>query len=420
MRLAKLLPAAALLAAAACSSKKPAQTSNADVTWDTLPSSHAPHATYASLPVIPLTTTTDLKLGGVGATGPVAFGDVRDIDADSTGRILVLDGQANELRAFDAKGAPAGIVMKHGQGPGEIQGANGFQVDASGAIWVNDHARGLVTRFKDGDFKTYPMPIAGFAYRWQGGVTNDGQVWDFWAHAADGPDPAPMSAQKNGPQDSAIRLFLKKLDPKTGVVDSVAIGTETRHGLAYVDPKKGSIGMQLPFTAKRLVAIDPAGAVWTAMSDADRVVKLSAKGDTLLVVDMPGAGPDVSPDERAKAIERLDTMVAQARKRGLATATDAPDWNALLPKRKPVLTSLTVDDRGHLWIERATLSRGSMFDVLTSDGQLLGTIDPDFSPAEGSPITIRGKGFYAVLKDSLDVATVIRAPVPFRPEQLDR
>src|SRR3954470_11026936 len=118
MRLARLLPAAALLVAPACSSKPARPTSNADVTWDTLPTSHAPHATYASLPVIPLTTTTDLKIGGVGASGPAAFADVRGVGADSAGRILVLDGQANELRAFDAKGAPTGVVMKHGQGPG--------------------------------------------------------------------------------------------------------------------------------------------------------------------------------------------------------------------------------------------------------------------------------------------------------------
>jgi len=32
---------------------------------------------------------------------------VRGIGVDSAGRILVLDAQANELRAFDAKGASA-------------------------------------------------------------------------------------------------------------------------------------------------------------------------------------------------------------------------------------------------------------------------------------------------------------------------
>src|SRR5690348_17226532 len=98
-RLARLLPAAALLGVAACSSKPAMTTSNADVKWYTIPSSHAPHAVYSSLPVIPLTTTADLKIGGPGATGPAAFADVRGVDADSTGRIYVLDGQASELRA---------------------------------------------------------------------------------------------------------------------------------------------------------------------------------------------------------------------------------------------------------------------------------------------------------------------------------
>src|SRR6185503_16678598 len=100
--------AAALLVAAACDATPKNNAASNDVTWDTLPSG-AVHAVYSSFPVFPLTTTSDLRIGGAGAQGLAAFGDVRGIDADEAGKILVLDGQAMELRAFDANGAPAGV-----------------------------------------------------------------------------------------------------------------------------------------------------------------------------------------------------------------------------------------------------------------------------------------------------------------------
>jgi len=190
-------------------------------------------------------------------------------------------------------------------------------------------------------------------------------------------------------------LFLKSLDMTAGTIDSVALGNQSNTAFV-VKAGRGFGFMGIPFTPHPLIAIDPGGAIWTAVSDVDRVVKLSPKGDTLLVVDMPGGGPDLAPDERAKEIDREDKAIRQMT-RGVADA-DMPDWDKLVPKKKPVLMSLTVDDAGRLWIERATLSRGPMFDVLTSSGQLLGTVDPDFSPAENSPITIRGKSIYAVLK----------------------
>lgn len=402
---------AALVLAAACGSNSQPNAGANDVAWDTLPSG-AVHAVYSSFPVLPLTTTVDLRLGGTGAEGPGAFGDVRGIDVDAAGRILVLDGRAAELRAFDADGAPVGVIMQRGPGPSAMEDPSGIRVDTSGAIWVSDHGRGTVTRLKDGRSSTYPRPAAANDGVWEGGVTHDGRVWDFARHPLDGSDGSDRPGS-DGPRTRAARLFLKRLDPSTGGVDSAALATETEESVAYRgrDGVHGTV--RIPFKPRPLVAIDPAGAVWTATSDVDRLVKLSPAGDTLLVVELPGAGPDVPADERAKAIERLEGFLSETRGRG-AAGSDAPDWESIVPRQKPVLVNLSVDDRSRLWVQRRTLSRGPVFDVLDADGRLLGSIDPDFAPAEHFPIVVRGKSLYAVLIDSLDVATVVRAPVPLR------
>lgn len=362
-------------------------------------------AVYSSFPVLPLTTTADLRIGGPGAAGPAAFADVRGVDVDSAGRILVLDGGAAELRAFDAGGAASGVILGKGTGPSEIEDANGVRVDTSGAIWVSDHGR--VTRLQGGRSTTHSRPGAEHGRVWEGGVTHAGRIWDFTRHplgGADGP------SGRTGPRPTETRLFLKRLDPSTGAVDSVALATEIEESVVFRgrDGARGTI--RIPFKPRPLVALDPAGAVWIATSDVDRVVKLSPEGDTLLVVELPGAGPDASADERTRAIERL---AAEMRERG-AGGPDAPAWDSIVPRRKPVLVNLAVDDRSRLWVQRRTLSRGPVFDVLDADGRLLGSIDPDFEPAEYFPIVVRGKSLYAVLGDAPGAATVIRAPVPLR------
>jgi streptogramin lyase len=297
--------------------------------------------------------------------------------------------------------------MKKGEGPSEIEGANGFRVDTLGAIWVNDHGRGWkVTRLKDGQFTTYPMPALQYGFVWSGSVTHAGQIWDFGYQPLDGSSPMSPLNRPSGVLKTEFSVLLKSLDPASGAVDSVALGTRTAQSVAFP-----GVVVSIPLVAEPLFAIDPAGAVWTAMSDVDRLVKLSAEGDTLLIVELPGIGPEATSAERTAEIEKRTQALGQ---RGQTNGSASIDWESLVPKRKPVLVNLSVDDQSRLWVQRRTLSRGPVFDVIDANGQLLGSIDPDFEPAEYLPPVIRGKSFYAVVTDSLDVPTVIRAPVPLR------
>ena len=89
------------------------------------------------------------------------------------------------------------------------------------------------------------------------------------------------------------------------------------------------------------------------------------------------------------------------------------DWDALVPHRKPILIALSVDDRGRKWAQRRT-DTGPVFDVLAPTGEMLGTVDPAFEPWPFFPPVVRVTQMYALVSDSLDVPSVVRAPVPLR------
>jgi len=290
--------------------------------------------------------------------------------------------------------------------------ANGLRVDTLGVIWVNDPGRGRVIRLRAGEATSYPLATSGVGAVWEGGITHDGRAW-MVERQPDGTSvpPAEMPAGMTpGPQPLQTRLSLRSLDPATGATDSVALGIESTEVAIYP-----MVMTPVPLAGRPLSAFDPAGALWTASSDTYRVTKLSLTGDTLLIVELPGTGPDASSQERADEIAKVTALLAEARRRGGAAGrgSDATDWEAAVGKRKPVLLSLSVDDQSRLWVQRRTFSRGPVFDVIDATGQMVGTIDPDFEPSSTLPPVIRGRSIYAVV-DSAGAPTVIRAPVTFR------
>jgi hypothetical protein len=399
---------AVALAAAALSActQTEAPSVNVDVRRDTLPGG-AVRVAYSGLPTgEPLTMGIETRIGGMGAVGPSALGDVRGLDVDPGGAIMVLDAQASEIRAFDPQGSYLGTVARRGEGPGEIVRANGIRFDSTGALWINDHGRGSITRLgQDRAFATHPWIRAqrAFGYIWEGGITRDGRVWDVERHY-DEPPNSPGRAP--GPQEIESRLFFKSLDPATGALDSVALGNAVEHLAAY-PPRAFAV---VPFTPAALTALDPAGAIWfVATSGAYRLVKQSLSGDTMLVVEMTGEGPMVAAEERSAEITKLQQFLANAR----AAGSEQTDWEAVVPRRKPILVGLAVDDRSRLWVQRRT-DAGVVFDVFAPTGELLGTVEPGFEPWPFFAPVVRGSQMLALVTDSLDVPSVVRAAVPLR------
>lgn len=103
---------------------------------------------------------------GVEATqGPELFGTVEDIAIDGTGRLFVLDGQAQDIRVFERDGTFAGALGGLGDGPQELRGASAIVVGPNADIFVFGTGRHIKTfRHTDTGYLFHdhrPLPIAG-------------------------------------------------------------------------------------------------------------------------------------------------------------------------------------------------------------------------------------------------------------------
>ncbi|MDE2715386.1 MAG: 6-bladed beta-propeller [Chloroflexota bacterium] len=80
----------------------------------------------------------DLQFGSVDGSDPnLTFGAIR-VQAASDGTIYVLDQQAAEVRVFDSDGRYLRTIVRQGEGPGEIGGANGIFLSRDTLLWIND------------------------------------------------------------------------------------------------------------------------------------------------------------------------------------------------------------------------------------------------------------------------------------------
>ena len=70
----------------------------------------------------------------------LAFYEPADIALGPDGDLFVLDAGNHRIVRIDAQGAAVASFGKRGEGPGELQRANGLAIDATGRMYVSDAA----------------------------------------------------------------------------------------------------------------------------------------------------------------------------------------------------------------------------------------------------------------------------------------
>lgn len=384
----------------ACSGPEGAR---ATATRDTLPGG-VERVRYASLSTSPSPVEVDLRIGALEGDGPDVFGDVRSVEAGPDGTIYVLDYQASEVRAFDAEGRFLRVVAGEGEGPGEIREANGMVLADDGTLWVQDHAQwmmiGLSTR--GGEVDRVPMHVRSYGYVWSGTLDHRGRFWKPTTHSDDPPAPNPP---EEGLREGTYRSYLKWYDPATEAVDSVFLGEGRSR--SFVSETGGGYRFQgIPHTPGPVTAVDPDGGFWRASSEAYRIARLDARGDTVLVIEAAVDPLPVTAAERAEFVEG-------AAERDPSRRRIAEEIAGLMPDTKPVLASFTVDDEGLLWVGRVGADEASpVYDVFTREGRYRGSVRLAFDPPSFFPLRIRNGRIYTIVRDSLDVPYVVRAEVP--------
>jgi hypothetical protein len=340
------------------------------------------------------------------ADGPLeeAFGDVRGLERDSDGSILVLDYQPDEVRRFSPAGDYLETIARSGDGPGEIGDSNGLFIGADGMLWINDHDHWSVTGLRpDGSVTSVRMPTLSYGYLWEGKVTDDGWTWDTNTESLDGPR-GPSDQPEPGLVTYSFVVFLNgtNVDQSEAgaIMDSVEIG---RYTSSSVFLERGWAGV--PHAPRFLTAIDPAGFVWTAWGGEYRLTKTAIRGDTIAVVEMPASPAPVTAGQRQEAIDNLESFMERVGR------VIPLDYDEIIPAHHPVMDQLVIDDSGRLWVGRQGENGRSVYDVFSPNGEFLANATSDIPFLRYFIPVVRGTDFLTIVRDELDVQYVVRGEI---------
>lgn len=334
----------------------------------------------------------DLRLGSVSGEGPEAFGDVRGIAVDGRGRIYVLDAQAREIRAFGSDGTHIWSAGREGEGPGEFREPNGLTLGPEGRLWVADHGASRYAIWSTGGeaLETRRTTFPVYGYLWPGSFDGEGRLVDRSMRI--GADGAPYE-----------QYFLRRYRGADGAVDTLPFPSPPEGWTpGYFSFERGS--KPVPYAGRFLWRMDRRGHVWFGVSDRYRITKRALEGDTLRVLTGQIEPIPVSDEEREAAEEEV---LAFARRVGHGEAD-----LSRIPETKAPIHGLTFDDRGRLWVRLVPGEDGtSRFDLYGRDGRWQNSAVADFSFSEYRRALVRGDYLYAVVRDSLDVAHVVRGRI---------
>ena len=378
-------------------------------TRETLPNG-ATLVRYADLPAIdsvgPGITDVqiDLQFGSREGDDPnLTFGRVQGIQAASDGTVYVLDGQAEEVRAFTPDGEYLRTIVRRGEGPGETTGASGIILSGDTLLWTNDVRKGVVI-----GVDTHGEEVRRFkrlaydpAYYWSGTFDIHGRYWISAYHAD---EERSGDITKAGPYTETYWRYYKSYDLSTEAIDSVPLGERVTQTYLF-DFGPGLGFMDIPFVSSDVTAVRPSGGFWHSSNTAYRIVRSSEQGDTLIVIEAALRALPVTAEERSAYMDRTVD--------GWPGHRDAAERAAeVIADFKPMFQSLFVDDEDRLWAKRTTPGEALPFhDLFSKDGDYLGSVRLGFPSAPGSRVWVRGGNLYTWVVDELDVQYVVRAPL---------
>lgn len=335
----------------------------------------------------------DLRLGRVEGGEHDAFGEIRLYEVDRDGTIFILDGDAMEVRVFDAEGSYLRTLGRAGEGPGEFSQPWGLEVDGAGRIWVVDIGNQRYSIWSPGGRLVDEMRRYGNGNvaPWPGTVLDDGRVIDVESRTVEG---------------ERERRFVA-YDEHGRALDSVPLPAWERPTFV-AETESSRTSASVPFSPHVVRAFSPDGTLWTGISEEYRIVhRRITNPDTLRIIRKAYDPVEVTGTEADAAVARLAWFERQGgtidRRR--------------FPATHPAYQDFFVDDRGYLWtlptlprddvVTQETLyaPRPPAFDVFDHRGVYLGRVE--------APIPLRqprvvGEHLYGVTVDELGVHYLVR------------
>jgi len=339
-----------------------------------------------------------LRIGGA-ESGPGMFVQTRSIDADSKGRILVYDRQTQDIRMFAPDGKFIRTIGRVGSGPGEMRNAEGMVIARDGRIWVRDAANARFTVFNaEGEpEKSWTMKFCWSQGMWHPQPDRQGRIIDYDCVVPVGGSRARTDAVV------AYHTDMSKVDtlwtrPECGTRELSEASTWIQRS------EKRTSYTSIPFAPSPIGALGPSGEVWCAPNSARYEVTRLIGG----AKDTVRFSRNVTPVPVTKA-ER-DSIVGVFDAKG----PSGLDFDRI-PKTKPAIQLISVDDQGRPWIRRMNAEGMVSFDIYSPDGKPVATTDlGPYRTMTYLPFVVRGDHVYMVVLDQDDVQHVTRFQIERR------
>ncbi len=288
----------------------------------------------------------EFRLGVAEGEGPDLFGEIRAVAVDGDGTIVVVDGQANDVRRFSPAGRHQWTVGRAGAGPAEFQAVVGAAFSPAGDLWVVDARNARFTVIDpEGRSRSLPRVSRWARQPWIGGFGPEGRIHELSTVQGPGPD---------GLVDQMLAM-----DGEGSLLSEDRIPRD--------QPPRPTVGggimTSLPFEPVVLRAWDPAGGLWQALSSEYRIVRIDLEGDTTAVVAQPTPLLSFSTAEQ----DSLQAGVRRAEQMGAAVEA------GMIPEALPPLRWMTVDDRGQLWVCATGRDPCRNLDIFDGTGNRLGS-----------------------------------------------
>ncbi len=337
-----------------------------------------------------------LRIGGADA-GPTSFLRTKSIEADSKGRILVYDQQTQDIKMFAPDGKFLRTIGRVGSGPGELRNAEGITIDRAGRIWVRDAANARFTVFtSEGEFdKNWPMKFCYSQGNWSPQVEARGRIIDFDCVVPQG------GGRAMGQQVVAYRPDLSGVDtlgtrPECGTRELSDAATWVRRS------EKMTQFINIPFSATPVNVLGPDGESWCAPNSSRyEIMRLVAGAKDTVRISRTVAAVPVTKAERDSIVARHD-----------AKGPSGLDFDRI-PRAKPVIDKIYVDDQGRPWVRRTNAQGVIEFDVYSSSGQSVATVTLG-KYRTWPPFVVRADNVYLVVLDEDDVQHVVRFQIERR------
>jgi hypothetical protein len=337
-------------------------------------------ATFAALDSIPM-----VSVGGPNATGASQFSGIQGIHVDKARRIWVADGQAAELRIFDANGAHWKTRGGQGEGPGEFLYIRLLGAARGDSVLIGDSGTDRITVFDpEGEFvRTYRLPGSNpRPFK----VFQDGSVLGVLPRIVAAASVQPGQVLRDSLQLARVGLDSTFLEPYGTAMGPLWLWT-------------GRNQLPLPFTVN--ASFDVVGSAVHLVSGPDFRIRILEGGRLLESYGVQRQARTVGASDVEAYRVFVEEYIPEQMRPDYLSALDNENRPSLLPAYDRVLAAAD----GHVWAQvyESDIAAPHEWDVFDTQRRFVGRVHV---AAGFYPMAITTDALVGVWRDAMGVEYV--------------